>query len=157
IEAVLLVVAAFLGDEQRPGSAAARREVDRDFLERLRRNSKTACNQRGEDDARSHGRSVYPTPRLGIDRKADMLSMMRTLLVFFTGALAFAQVSKIQTPNDLFQRNVGTKEQQGKAFPPHKIAGNLYYVGSETLASFLIVTPQGNILINSDYEVTVPL
>ena len=44
-----------------------------------------------------------------------------------------------------------------KPFPPHKVAGNIYYVGSETLATFLIVTPQGNILINSDYEATVPV
>ena len=34
-------------------------------------------------------------------------------------------------------------------FPPHKIADNLYYVGSKGLASYLITTPQGNILINS--------
>ena len=37
-----------------------------------------------------------------------------------------------------------------RPFPPFQIAGNLYYVGSEDLASFLIVTPQGNILINSN-------
>lgn len=35
-------------------------------------------------------------------------------------------------------------------FPPFHIAGNLYYVGSQDLASYLIVTPQGLILINSD-------
>jgi metallo-beta-lactamase class B len=35
-------------------------------------------------------------------------------------------------------------------FPPFRIAGNLYYVGSEELASFLITTPQGLILINSN-------
>ncbi len=40
---------------------------------------------------------------------------------------------------------------------PFKIAGNLYYVGSKGLASYLIVTPQGNILINSDLEASVPL
>ncbi len=33
---------------------------------------------------------------------------------------------------------------------PFRIAGNLYYVGSEDLASYLIVTPKGNILINSN-------
>jgi metallo-beta-lactamase class B len=44
-----------------------------------------------------------------------------------------------------------------KPFPPHHIAGNLYYVGSEDLASYLIVTPQGNILINSSFEENVPL
>ncbi len=40
--------------------------------------------------------------------------------------------------------------------PPFRIAGNLYYVGSEDLASYLIVTPQGNILINSNLESSVP-
>jgi metallo-beta-lactamase class B len=44
-----------------------------------------------------------------------------------------------------------------KPFPPHHIAGNLYYVGSEELASYLIVTPQGNILINSSFAENVPL
>lgn len=39
-----------------------------------------------------------------------------------------------------------------RPFPPYRIAGNLYYVGSEALASYLIVAPQGNILINSDLQ-----
>src|SRR5215831_1421704 len=42
-------------------------------------------------------------------------------------------------------------------FPPFKIAGNLYYVGSRGLANYLITTPQGHILINSDLEANVPL
>src|SRR6202162_191344 len=42
-------------------------------------------------------------------------------------------------------------------FPPFHIAGNLYYVGSKGLANYLITTPQGNILINSDLEASVPL
>jgi metallo-beta-lactamase class B len=42
-------------------------------------------------------------------------------------------------------------------FPPHHIAGNLYYVGSEDLTSYLIVTPQGSILINSGFDENVPL
>ena len=37
-------------------------------------------------------------------------------------------------------------------FPPHKIIGNVYYVGTRTLGSFLITTPAGHILINSTYE-----
>jgi metallo-beta-lactamase class B len=44
-----------------------------------------------------------------------------------------------------------------EAFPPFRIAGNLYYVGSKGLANYLISTPQGNILINSDLEANVPL
>lgn len=42
-------------------------------------------------------------------------------------------------------------------FPPHHIMGNVYYVGSKGLASFLITTPSGNILINSSLESSVPL
>jgi metallo-beta-lactamase class B len=42
-------------------------------------------------------------------------------------------------------------------FPPFRIAGNLYYVGSKGLANYLVTTPQGNILINSDLEANVPL
>ena len=41
-------------------------------------------------------------------------------------------------------------------FPPHKIIANLYYVGSKDLASFLITTPAGHILINSNLESSVP-
>ena len=42
-------------------------------------------------------------------------------------------------------------------FPPFRIAGNLYYVGSRGLASYLVATPQGHILINSGLEESVPL
>ncbi len=42
-------------------------------------------------------------------------------------------------------------------FPAFRIAGNLYYVGTEDLASYLIATPDGLILINSDVVSDVPL
>src|SRR3984957_12069088 len=42
-------------------------------------------------------------------------------------------------------------------FPAFKIAGNLYYVGTADLAVYMINTPQGNILINSDFPEDVPL
>src|SRR5262249_50250149 len=41
---------------------------------------------------------------------------------------------------------------QTTAFPPHKVIGNLYYIGTRTLSSYLITTPAGHILINSTYE-----
>ena len=41
-------------------------------------------------------------------------------------------------------------------FPPHRVMDNLYFVGTERLGSFLIATPAGHILINSDFESTVP-
>ncbi|HVX48971.1 MAG TPA: subclass B3 metallo-beta-lactamase [Chitinophagaceae bacterium] len=36
-----------------------------------------------------------------------------------------------------------------KPYPPFRIAGNLYYVGTYDLASYLITTPKGHILINT--------
>jgi metallo-beta-lactamase class B len=67
-------------------------------------------------------------------------------------AIAFAQTERVLTTDDLFRRNVGTTEQQGKPFPPHKIIGNLFYIGTESLSSFLVTTPAGHILIDTTYE-----
>jgi metallo-beta-lactamase class B len=61
------------------------------------------------------------------------------------------------TPRSILARNMGTQEDQTRQFPPHKIIGNIYYVGTKTLSSFLITTPQGHILINSTYERNVPV
>ncbi|MGE5326860.1 MAG: subclass B3 metallo-beta-lactamase [Deltaproteobacteria bacterium] len=74
-----------------------------------------------------------------------------------SAALLLSQTGKVWTAAELFRRNVGTKEDQDTAFPPHKIVGNVYYVGTRSLGSFLITTPQGHVLINSDYERTVPV
>jgi metallo-beta-lactamase class B len=81
------------------------------------------------------------------------------LSILLTGAVSaplLAQGAKVWTPQELFARNIGTREQQDKQFPPHKMIGNIHYVGTETLASFLITTPQGHILVNSMYERNVP-
>lgn len=43
-----------------------------------------------------------------------------------------------------------------RAIPAFKVAGNLYYVGTADLAVYLIHTPQGNIVINSNFEEDVP-
>ena len=56
------------------------------------------------------------------------------------------------TPRSILSRNMGTEADQTTAFPPHKVIGNIYYVGTRTLSSFLITTPAGHILINSTYE-----
>jgi metallo-beta-lactamase class B len=60
------------------------------------------------------------------------------------------------TPRSILERNMGTPEDQTMQFPPHKIIGNIYYVGTRTLSSFLVATQQGNILLNSTYERNVP-
>src|SRR5258707_5160123 len=60
------------------------------------------------------------------------------------------------TPRSILARNMGTEADRITAFPPHRIIGNIYYVGTNTLSSFLISTPQGHILIDSTYERNVP-
>jgi len=87
---------------------------------------------------------------------------MHKLFAFLVAAAALAQNApdhpsvtaqgKIFTPRSILARNMGTPEDQTTAFPPHKVVGNVYYVGTRTLSSFLIVTPQGDILLNSTYE-----
>jgi metallo-beta-lactamase class B len=60
------------------------------------------------------------------------------------------------TQLSLFRRNVGGPDDMTSAFPPHHVIGNIYYVGTKSLSSYLIVTPQGNILVNSTFERNVP-
>jgi metallo-beta-lactamase class B len=61
------------------------------------------------------------------------------------------------TQRSLFQRNIGGPDDMTTQFPPYKVIGNIYYVGTTSLGIFLIVTPQGNILINSTYERNMPV
>jgi len=99
----------------------------------------------------------------------------RTLVApFFAGLATFVPPSSAQaqvapdhpamtvrgttyTPRSILSRNMGSESDQTTAFPPHKIVGNIYYVGTTTLTSFLITTPQGHILVNSTYERNVPV
>jgi metallo-beta-lactamase class B len=68
--------------------------------------------------------------------------MTRSLLLFLAGAASV-----------LAQGN----PDWHKEFPAFQIAGNLYYVGTADLAVYLIHTPRGNILINSDFKEDLPL
>lgn len=43
-----------------------------------------------------------------------------------------------------------------KPFPAHRMIANVYYVGTTDLASYLITTPQGHILINTGVEDALP-
>ena len=57
----------------------------------------------------------------------------------------------------LFTYKAPAQNDWTEPFPAFRIAGNLYYVGSKGLANYLITTPEGHILINSDMEENVPL
>ena len=54
-------------------------------------------------------------------------------------------------------RHAPVQDDWTEPFPAFRIAGNLYYVGSKGLASYLVTTSQGHILINSDLEANVPM
>jgi metallo-beta-lactamase class B len=57
----------------------------------------------------------------------------------------------------LFVPLLAAQSDWNEPFPPHRIADNLYYVGSKGLSTYLITTSQGSILINSSFERTVPI
>ena len=48
------------------------------------------------------------------------------------------------------------RSEMNKPFPAHKVIGNVYFVGTANLGSYLITTPEGHILVNTDFEETVP-
>ena len=75
-----------------------------------------------------------------------MLQLIRNLTRILITSLVFSGSVFAQAASDWRE-----------PFPAFRIAGNLYYVGSKGLANFLITTPQGNILINSDLEANVPM
>jgi metallo-beta-lactamase class B len=67
--------------------------------------------------------------------------MIRPVLILATAICALAQ------PNP----------EWTTPFPAHRIVGNLYYVGTYDLTSYLITTPAGNILINTGLQGSAPL
>ena len=71
------------------------------------------------------------------------------MVVLLSGFVAMSGAARAQSQEDRTQDRV--------AFPAHKIIGNINYVGTGTLNSYLITTPQGHILINTNFEDTVPL
>jgi metallo-beta-lactamase class B len=77
-----------------------------------------------------------------------MRTVFQRLLIVLTllASLAVSQNSLLGQANDWLQ-----------PFPPFRIAGNLYYVGSRGLASYLVTTSEGHILINSNLEESVPM
>jgi metallo-beta-lactamase class B len=57
----------------------------------------------------------------------------------------------------VFARYPHVQDVYTTPFPAFRIAGNLYYVGSKESATYLVTTPHGHILINSNLEDNVPL
>jgi metallo-beta-lactamase class B len=57
------------------------------------------------------------------------------------------------------QQNSGVPQnaEWRQPFPPFKLIGNVYWVGTYDLSTYLITTNEGHILVNSGFEDTVPL
>lgn len=55
------------------------------------------------------------------------------------------------------QRGVpGNMQSWNRPFPPHHVVDGIYYVGTNAIAQFLIVTDAGNILLDTGFEASVP-
>ena len=52
--------------------------------------------------------------------------------------------------------SAGAQVTDNRPVEPFRIAGNLYYVGSSDISSYLIATPAGHVVIDAGYESTVP-
>jgi metallo-beta-lactamase class B len=50
----------------------------------------------------------------------------------------------------------GNMQASNRDFDPYRVIGNVYYVGSNDIALFLITTPEGHILLDTGFEATVP-
>ncbi|WP_415329417.1 subclass B3 metallo-beta-lactamase [Chryseobacterium sp. MMS23-Vi53] len=76
---------------------------------------------------------------------------MRKYAVIF--ALAMAGQFQAQIVNEPKNHS----KTWSQPYEPFRIAGNLYYVGTQDLASYLIVTKKGNILINTGLADSLPM
>jgi len=76
-----------------------------------------------------------------------MMKKILLIVLFSIRALAFAQVTE----------PANNPKEWSEKTEPFRIAGNLYYVGTYDLASYLIVTDKGNILINTGLANSLPI
>jgi metallo-beta-lactamase class B len=51
----------------------------------------------------------------------------------------------------------GAFRSMNRPFTPLKVIGDVYYVGASDVTSFLIVTPEGHILVDTGFASTVPM
>jgi metallo-beta-lactamase class B len=79
-----------------------------------------------------------------------------TLIAFMIAAL-LAQTRPAQANSAQPNATQPGSPDWSEPFTPHRMIGNIYYVGSRGLASYLITTPAGHILINSNLKSSVAL
>lgn len=82
-----------------------------------------------------------------------MMSPIRTTVRSAIRLLTLSTIALAMFPISALAQAAGWNDP----YPPHKVMDNVYYVGTKELASYLITTPEGHILINSNYEASVPV
>jgi metallo-beta-lactamase class B len=110
----------------------------------------------------------------------DLLSYESLKTVSFKNAQASRSASSLVTGGDLKRRgtallllflvalvaSIDAQKAQSalpersdylQSFPPHRVIGNIYFVGSKSLGIYLITTSKGDILINTGLEDSVPM
>lgn len=76
--------------------------------------------------------------------------MKKIAILLAAFALTNINAQKVNEPKD-------HPKEWSQSYEPFRIAGNLYYVGTYDLASYLIVTSKGNILINTGLADSLPI
>jgi metallo-beta-lactamase class B len=71
---------------------------------------------------------------------------MRKLAIALVVLLSLTATAQAQTPKDLI---AALKVKWNTPTEPFKMIGNVYYVGTDGLASYLITSPQGHILVDT--------
>jgi metallo-beta-lactamase class B len=73
---------------------------------------------------------------------------MKIRLAVFAAFLVSACAGQPGVPSSMWSWN--------RAVAPYRVIGDIYYVGSNKIAQFVIKTPEGLILLDSDFEASVP-
>jgi metallo-beta-lactamase class B len=71
---------------------------------------------------------------------------VKKIIVALVALIPLAGAAKAQTPKDLI---AALKVKWNTPTEPFKMIGNVYYVGTDGLASYLITSPQGHILVDT--------
>ena len=71
---------------------------------------------------------------------------MKKLLIALVALLTLAGTAQAQTPKDLL---AALLVKWNTPTEPFRMIGNVYYVGTDGLASYLITSPQGHILVDT--------
>ncbi|MEJ8569689.1 MBL fold metallo-hydrolase [Elongatibacter sediminis] len=86
------------------------------------------------------------------------LQTLTFMLLLSTATAGMAQNDPCWTDDAVMKRNPNpSRDHQLQPWPAHHIIGDIFYVGTRNLGSFLITTGDGHILINPNDPETLPL